>query len=148
MNKVHVAAVTRRITFGILSALLVAVIGTGCDKSDGNGSDGDVNVIGPSTWSGSGLQSEGDFSFTMILNIVEQNGSSISGIITYPSVDNGQSRFSGSVSGNSLTFTEYEVISGSQVVPAHYKATISGTTMSGTGEAYEQLHVSFQLTRQ
>lgn len=128
------------LVFAVMCPL--SFVSCGGDDGDSSGNTTD----GPSTWAGT-ITNPGIPTYSMILQIEENNGSAISGTISY-GLYNMRTRFSGSISGSHVQFTEYEVIQGPAGVPCYYEATLSGNTMSGTLTYMGEDAGTFQLTRQ
>ena len=125
-------------------AVLCPLLLVGCGGDDGDSSGNTAG--GPSTWAGT-ITNPGYPTYSMILQIDEKNGSAISGTISY-GLYNMKTRFSGSISGSHVQFTEYEVIQGPAGVPCYYTATLNGNTMSGTLRYMGEDAGTFQLSRQ
>jgi len=117
-------------------------------------SDTSTPTLSLSRWKGTCTQ-EGVETYPMELEITEQDGASISGILTWTwegtsmGLPLTKTRFRGTVSGASVSFTEYEYIEGNGVgIPCEYEATLLDKTMTGTFVFLGETAGSFHLTRQ
>lgn len=71
--------------------------------------------------------------YPMIMQVNERKGSEISGILHWPTLQNSKTRFRGTVEGNRISFTEYELTEGGGIaLPVIYGGQIIGEFMSGT----------------
>jgi len=71
--------------------------------------------------------------YPLLLQIAEQNGSNVVGVIHHPETHDSKTKFKGSLTNNHLTFIEYELIQGKGVyLPTQYEAEIKGDKLEGT----------------
>jgi hypothetical protein len=88
--------------------------------------------------------------YPMIMHIDTYDGYGVSGTLHWPTLRDSRTRFRGTFnSDNEWEFVEYELLQGSGIVlPAHFKAKLTGETMIGTCRAQDRgvtITMSFAL---
>lgn len=81
-----------------------------------------------------GVASQKDDHFPFALNIVSRIDNKFQAIMSWPTLDNGQTKAKGEITGKQVVLDEYEIIKGNDcVVPNKYTGNISpeGTKVSG-----------------
>src|SRR4051812_26468316 len=81
--------------------------------------------------------SEADGStFPIVMVVKERNGNAFGGEIQWPTLNSAKTKFRGTITGDSISFEEYEAISGQDDVeiPMKYSGKVSGNSMTGKNE--------------
>jgi hypothetical protein len=90
------------------------------------------NTVPQIKWKGVCWMPPGKTMYPLQLQIAEQNGSHIVGVLRHPDMHDSTTKFKGSITNQHLTFTEYELIQGKGVyLPTDYAAEIRGDKMEG-----------------
>jgi len=89
------------------------------------GDKGDDSMLVENTkWMGVATQKDDHFPFA--INFTSRVDNKLQGIMSWPTLDNGQTKVRGEITGKQLTLDEYEIIKGNDcVVPNKYTGTIT-----------------------
>lgn len=108
----------------VFMVIALAMLMTACGNSD--------PVRSHTEWRGRCFQMGYGF-YPMIMTIDDRRGSEIYGILHWPTLGNSRTRFKGSIEGEELSLTEYELVEGTGVVvPTVYDGQLVGESISGT----------------
>ena len=70
--------------------------------------------------------------YPMVLTITERKGGQINGILHWPTLRDSKTKFTGKVAENNVSFTEYELIQGSNIgLPTVYNGEVVGNSIVG-----------------
>lgn len=77
--------------------------------------------------------------YPLMLSVTEQSGNQVGGTVCWLTLENATTRFRGQTAGLSITFEEYEVLSGAEhvVVPTKYTADWDPASRLFTGRVLE-----------
>lgn len=106
-------------------------------------------VASQTKWEGKCSQSGYD-PYPMIMYVRERKNNELSGILHWPTLRNSKTKFKGRIKDESISFTEYELIQGSDIaMPTVYEGKVVDDFISGTwtyADTRGTFHV--QLVRQ
>jgi len=87
-----------------------------------------------STWMGVCSYEEEQQYFPCLLTVISVNGNVVEGTIDWPTINNAKTKVKGTITGDEVEFTEYEIIAGGEdsvEMPVTYNGKISGSTITG-----------------
>lgn len=84
--------------------------------------------------------------YTMIMQIMQQEGDTFAGVVIWPAFNNSSTRFTGSMNGSKVRFVENELIAGDVAIPVIYEGEFIGNTLSGTC-SYTNIKGTFSLSK-
>jgi len=101
-------------------------------------------------WMGLSVMESDQSSFPIIMLVHERSKSTFNGIIQWPTLNSAQTKFRGSIAGDTIEFEEYEVLKGEDdvEVPMKYLGKISENTIQGkVAHEEEENACSFKLEK-